>query len=148
MPVKKILWPTDFSGSAQKALPYVNSLTAKYDAEIHVLYVIEDLTVHKWYGEFEDDRVSKILEWEEKTASKRLKQVCEDYLNGCPLYVKHVAVGDPPTEILKLIDAETIDMVVMATRGAAGRFAFGSVAEKVVKHATVPVVTIPIAEAA
>ncbi len=32
MPVQKILWPTDFSERAQKALPYVNSLTRKYNA--------------------------------------------------------------------------------------------------------------------
>ena len=35
--VKKVLWPTDFSSSAQKALPYVTSLTMQYGAEIHVL---------------------------------------------------------------------------------------------------------------
>ncbi len=144
MPVQKILWPTDFSGSAAKALPYVTSLTRKYDAEIHVLYVIEDLTVHKWYGEFETDHVQKILQWENKTAAKRLESICQDHLEGCPLYVKHVAVGDPATEILRHIEEQKVDMVVMATRGEAGRFAFGSVTEKVVKHARVPVVTIPI----
>lgn len=143
MPVQKILWPTDFSGSAQKALTYVNSLTQKYEAEIHVLYVIEDLTVHKWYGEFEENHVDKILKWEEKTAQKRLESICQDYLKGCPLYIKHVAVGDPASEILRSIETIGADMVVMATRGAAGRFAFGSVAEKVVKHAKVPVVTVP-----
>ncbi|MFZ7125980.1 MAG: universal stress protein [Desulfobacterales bacterium] len=148
MPVKKILWPTDFSGSAQNALTYVNSLTRKYDAEIHVLYVIEDLTVHKWYGEFEDDHIEKILKWEEKTASKRLESLCQDYLKGCPRYIKHVAIGDPASEILALAEKENVDMIVMATRGAAGRFSFGSVTEKVVKHARVPVVTIPTKEAA
>ncbi|MEE9495794.1 MAG: universal stress protein, partial [Desulfobacterales bacterium] len=53
MEVKKILWPTDFSNSAEKALPYVTSLTQKYQAEIHVLYVIEDIAHHEsWYGDF------------------------------------------------------------------------------------------------
>jgi nucleotide-binding universal stress UspA family protein len=46
MDVKKILWPTDFSSIAEKALPHVKSLTEKYGAEIHVLYVIEDLAHH------------------------------------------------------------------------------------------------------
>jgi tRNA-Thr(GGU) m(6)t(6)A37 methyltransferase TsaA len=148
MPVKKILWPTDFSDRAEKALPYVNSLTQKYDAEIHVLYVIEDLTVHKWYGEFEPERVTRIREWEEKTARTRLEETCSTYLNGCPLYVKHVAVGDPANEILKFIEREGVDMVVMASRGAEGHFTFGSVAEKVVKNAPIPVVTIPVSAAA
>lgn len=144
MPVKKILWPTDFSDRAEKALPYVNSLTRKYDAEIHVLYVIEDLTVHKWYGEFEPEHIAKIREWEENTARKRLEETCSTYLDGCPLYIKHVAVGDPAQEILKCIEREGVDMVVMASRGAEGHFSFGSVAERVVKNSAVPVVTIPV----
>jgi nucleotide-binding universal stress UspA family protein len=52
-------------------------------------------------------------------------------------------VGDPAQEILKLVEKEHIDMVVMSTRGAKAHFRFGSVAEKVVKYATVPVVTVP-----
>jgi nucleotide-binding universal stress UspA family protein len=144
MEFKKILWPTDFSGSAEKALPYVRSLTEKYNTEIHVLYVIEDIAHHKsWYGDFEQAHIEKILKWEEKTATERLDQVCASYLEGCPLYIKHIAVGDPAREILKLVDKEKVDAVVMATRGAQSHFQFGSVAEKVVKNASVPVITIP-----
>jgi nucleotide-binding universal stress UspA family protein len=143
MPIKKILWPTDLSGRAQAALPYVTSLTERYTAEIHILFVIEDLTAHRWYGEFKSDHVDKILDWEKKTAEKRLSQICNNHLSGCPLYIRHVAVGDPAREILKLAQAEQMDMIVMASRGTEGHFAFGSVAEKVVKNATIPVVTIP-----
>jgi nucleotide-binding universal stress UspA family protein len=142
---KKILWPTDFSGNAEKALPYVQSLTEKYGTEVHVLYVIEDLANHPgWYGDFENERIKEIVAWEEKTAKKRLDQTCKNHLEGCPLYIKHVAVGDPAREILKLIDEEKVDMVVMATTGNKGNFRFGSVAEKVVKNSAVPVVTIPV----
>ncbi len=145
MEVKKLLWPTDFSGSAEKALPFVQSLTEKYGTEVHVLYVIEDIAHHAgWYGDFEKERLKEIMEWEEKTAKKRLDQTCKSHLEGCPLYVKHVAVGDPAKEILKLIDEEKVDMVVMASRGYKGNFRFGSVAEKVVKNSNVPVVTIPV----
>ena len=145
MEVKKVLWPTDFSSSAEKALPYVTDLTQKYGAEIHVLYVIEDIAHHEgWYGEFEKTHIDKLMEWVDKSAKKRLDQVCEKYLNSCPLYIKHIAVGDPAQEILKLINEEKVDLVVMASRGAQGNFRFGSVAEKVLKHSPVPVTTIPI----
>ncbi len=145
MEVKKVLWPTDFSGSAEKALPYVQSLTEKYGTEVHVVYVIEDLAHHDgWYGDFEKGRINEILEWEEKTAKKRLDQTCSNHLEGCPLYIKHVAIGDPAKEILKLIEKENVDMVVMASSGSQGNFRFGSVAEKVVKNSKVPVVTIPV----
>ncbi|MGD9280670.1 MAG: universal stress protein [Desulfobacterales bacterium] len=145
MEVTKVLWPTDFSNSAEKALPYVTSLTQKYQAEIHVLYVIEDIANHEsWYGDFDRSRVEKLMEWAEKSATKRLEQVCEKYLNSCPLYIKHIAIGDPAQEILKLIDKEKVDMVVMTSQGEKGHYRFGSVAEKVVKHAPVPVTVVPI----
>ena len=60
------------------------------------------------------------------------------------MYIKHVAVGDPTQEILKLIDKEEIDLVVMASHGSQGNFRFGSVTEKVLKNSPVPVTTIPI----
>jgi nucleotide-binding universal stress UspA family protein len=145
MEVKKVLWPTDFSSSAEKALPYVTDLTQKYGAEIHVLYVIEDIAHHEaWYGEFEKTHIDKLMEWADKSARKRLEQVCEKYLNSCPLYVKHIAVGDPAQEILKLIDEEKVDLVVLASHGAQGNFRFGSVTEKVLKNSPVPVTTIPV----
>lgn len=62
MTLQKILWPTDFSDRAKQALNYVKSLTRKYEAEIHVLYVIEDVLHHpEWYGDFEADHIEKIL---------------------------------------------------------------------------------------
>jgi nucleotide-binding universal stress UspA family protein len=84
------------------------------------------------------------MEHATRTATKRLGQICEKYLEGCPLYIKHVAVGDPATEILKLIQKEKVDQVVMASHGAKGNFRFGSVADKVLKHSPVPVTVIPV----
>ncbi len=143
--VKKVLWPTDFSSSAQKALPYVTSLTMQYGAEIHVLYVIEDIAHHgSWYGEFDKDHIDKLMQWANKSAKRRLDQICDKYLEGCPLYIKHIAVGDPAQEILKLIDKEKVDLVVMASKGEKGLFRFGSVTEKVLKNSPIPVTTIPV----
>ena len=145
MEVTKILWPTDFSANADKALDYVTSLSEKYQTEVHVLYVIDELGYHEpWYGEFDQPRINKIHEWEKKKAQERLDHICEKYLQNCPLYIKHIAIGNPAQEILKLVEKEKVDMVVMATHGRKGYFHFGSVAEKVLKNSPVPVVTIPI----
>jgi nucleotide-binding universal stress UspA family protein len=145
MEIKKILWPTDFSGIAETALPHVKSLASRYGAEIHVLYVIEDLAHHSgWYGDFESKRIEELMVHANKSATKRLAQICEKYLEGCPLYIKHVAVGDPAQEILKVIDQEKVDLVVMASHGEKDHFKFGSVAEKVLKNAPVPVTIIPV----
>ena len=145
MKIKKILWPTDFSSSAEKALDQVVSLTEKDQAERHVLYVIEDLAHHdEWYGAFEEDHARKVSDFSMKTAQQKLDQICEKYLDGCPLYIRHVAMGDPAVEILKLIEAEKIDLVVMASRGAKGQFPFGSVTDKIVRNSEIPVVTVPV----
>ncbi len=147
MEIKKILWPTDFSRRAEKALPQVKSLTEKYDAEIHVLYVIEDTAHHEpWYGVFDKEHAEQLMERAQKSANERLEQICSKYLEGCPMYIRHVDIGDPARKILEFIDKESVDMVVMASRGDKGDFPFGSVAEKVVKNSPVPVVTVPITE--
>jgi nucleotide-binding universal stress UspA family protein len=100
MEVKRVLWPTDFSSSAEKALPFVTDLTQKYQAEIHVLYVIEDIAHHEsWYGEFDKARVDKLMERANKVANERLGQICEKYLDGCPLYIKHF--GSVTEKVLK-----------------------------------------------
>lgn len=144
MEMKKVLWPTDLSDNAAVALPYVESLSNKYTTEVHVLYVIEELGYHEpWYGEFDKSHIDKIHQWEEGMAKKRLDQVCANHLKGCPLFIKHVAIGDPAQMILKYIEEQNPDMVVMATHGRKGHFAFGSVTDKVVKSSPVPVVTIP-----
>ncbi len=145
MKIKKILWPTDFSGNAEKAFPYVQSLTGKYGYEIHVVYVIQDIAHHgSWYGEFGKNHINDLMDWAHKSATKRLNQICDKYMDGCSLYVKHIAVGDPAEEILKLINKEQIDTVVMASSGEKGKFSFGSVTEKVLKNSPVPVTAVPI----
>lgn len=147
MTLQKILWPTDFSEQARQALEYIKSLTRRYEAEIHVLYVIEDTLRHpEWRGVSQGEHVDKMLAWHEMKARKRLDRICSDFLEDCPYFVRHIAVGDPAREILKLVQKEKINMVVMSTHDAKNHFHFGSVAEKVVKNAPVPVVTIPPAE--
>ena len=146
MEFKKILWPTDFSENAAKALPYVTSLSEKYGTEIHVLYVLEAWgQFGSWYGEYDDQKeIDRIQNWAKETAEKRLSELCENHLSGCPLYIRHIAVGEPSEEILKLIDQEKVDLVLMATHGGKARFDFGNVADRVVKNASVPVLTIPV----
>jgi nucleotide-binding universal stress UspA family protein len=144
MKINKILWPTDFSKNAEYALPYITSLIENYQAEIHILYVIEDIAHHEpLYGEFKQPHVDRLVEWEKETAVKRLDQICNKYLNECRMYIKHTALGDPAQKILEFIETEKMDMVVMSRKGREGHFSFGSVAEKVLKHSGVPVVIIP-----
>lgn len=141
---KKILWPTDFSGRAKHALKYVRALSETEEAEIHVLYVITDFAHHRGlYGNFEKAHREKIYEWEFKKAQERLDAICSQELMGCPLYIKHVAVGDPAVEILKTAQSEGIDLIVLATRGSRDELEKGRVVEKVVRESSTPVVIVP-----
>ena len=146
MKFKKVLWPTDFSENAALAIPYVKSLYDQYETEIHVLYVLEAWGEYgTWYGEYEDQKeIEKIQNWAEETAKKRLRELCESHLEGCPRYIRHIAVGEPVEEILKLVDQEKVDLIILASQGGRARFGFGSVSERVIKKATVPVLTIPV----
>ncbi len=145
MEIKRILWPTDFSGNSEKALPYLQSLTKQYAAQVHVLYVIQEIAhPESWYDNFGAGHIEALIKLSEKSARQQLDQVCQQYMEGCPLYAKHIAVGDPAQEILNFITAKKMDLVVMATRGEKGHFQFGSVCEKVMKNSPVPVITIPI----
>ncbi len=145
MRIQKILYPTDLSKNAAAALPHLTSLSEKYQAEIHVLHVLK--SYGEWgasYGEYDPADFEKMSRWEKEMAEKRLDEICSKFLDQCVLFVKHIAVGDAAEEILKLIEAEGIDMVVLTTKGSTGRFDFGSVADRVLRCSPVPVVTVPI----
>jgi len=144
MEIKRILWPTDLSGNSENALPFVVSMSRKFDSEIHILYVMEELAIHEpWYGVFEKTHIEKIHDWERQKAAERLDALCDEHLKGCPLFVRHISAGDPAEEILKLIGDAGIDLVTLARVGRGGRFKSGSVSEKVTRNAPVPVIIIP-----
>lgn len=149
--IKRILWPTDLSENSAQALPLVTSLSQKYGAEVHLLFVAEDISqVVNFYGQDHPGPVKEFRDWVIKKAQERMERLCQSELGGCPLYQKSIVVGDPAQEILRYVDEEKIDLVVMATHGHGwsthqhrpGQVPFGSVSEEVVKHSPVPVLTV------
>jgi len=144
MEIKKILWPTDFSKAASIAEEYVQTLTRKLEAEIHLLHVAEDLSryEHYWGSGPDTKHINELHEYAMKVANERLEDLCRNKLTGCPRYKIHVVHGDPAEEILKVAKEIGADLVVMATHGMRSTFPFGSVAEKVVKNSPIPVMTI------
>ena len=65
MDVQRILWPTDFSENAAQALPVVTSLAQKYQAEVHILYVLKDYPAFgASYGDYDPADIEKMQEWE------------------------------------------------------------------------------------
>lgn len=145
MKIERILWPTDFSENASQALPLVTSLAQQYGAEIHILYVMKDYPafgVH--YGDYDPKERETMQQMEKELADKRLDDICTKFLNACPLYFRHVSVGEPANVILKFVQENDIDLVVITSRGSESHFDFGSVADRVIKCTTVPIITVPV----
>jgi len=142
--IKKILFPIDFTENSSKILPFVLSMSEKYDSMIYLLHVVEDLS--KWgvgsfvphlpLDSFKNDAI--------EGAKKAMNKVCDQQLEGCPNFQRMVVYGDPASEILQTIESEGIDMVIMGTHGRKGleHTIFGSVAENVVKRSSVPVLVV------
>ena len=141
--IDKILFPSELREYSLKILPYVLSMSEKYNSTIYLLHVIDDIS--KWGG-FYLPHISLDLYKKEaiEAAEKFMDKICDDQMKGCPNFERKICSGDPATEILKTIDAEAIDLVVMGTHGYKGleRAIFGSVARKVVKNSPIPVLTI------
>jgi nucleotide-binding universal stress UspA family protein len=141
--IEKILFPTELRDYSLKILPYVISMSEKYNSTIYLLHVIEDLS--KWGG-FYIPHISLDLYQKEAMAAgeKFMDKVCRQQMQGCPNFERRICSGDADVEILKTIESEDIDLVIMGTHGYKGleHAIFGSVAEKVLKKSPVPVLTI------
>ncbi len=140
---KRILCPVDFSEISSSIVPYVKSLAEKYDADVHVLFVAR---LFKYFENIYVPAVS-IRSFEDnlcKGARKRLDEFVQEHLKEMPNVTAEVIPGDPSQEIIKYIENEGIDLVVIGTHGRKGldHIVFGSVAEHVVKNSPVPVVSV------
>jgi nucleotide-binding universal stress UspA family protein len=142
--IKKILFPIDFTENSSKILPFVLSMSEKYNSMIYLLHVVEDLS--KWgVGSFVPHLpLDSFKKDAMEGAKKAMDKVCDQQLESCPNFQRMIVYGDPSLEILKKIESEGIDLVVMGTHGRKGleHTIFGSVAENVVKRSGVPVLVI------
>jgi nucleotide-binding universal stress UspA family protein len=141
--IKKILFPLDLTENSSKILPYVLSLSEKYNSLVYLFHVVQDL--NRWGKLYvPHPSMDKFQEEANEAAMKAMDTVCENQLQSCPNFQKMVVSGDAADEILKVIESEGIDLLIMGTHGRKGleQVIFGSVAEKVVKKSPVPVLTI------
>jgi nucleotide-binding universal stress UspA family protein len=144
LPIKKILWPTDFSKSSYGALKAAEELAQNFAAELVVLHVVPPIPVMPTGGSLEGVfSASYPLEMESQ-AREALGKVVEQNISGKTKTEALVVHGNVAGEIVNVAKRENVDIIVMATHGATGwqRFVFGSVAEKVIRMAHCPVLSI------
>ncbi|MDR5656998.1 universal stress protein [Halodesulfurarchaeum sp. HSR-GB] len=136
-PYERILLPTDGSEAARRAARHGLSLAASIDASVHVLAAVpENVPERSLLG---DEAVGEAAATE---AVEAVLDVAESMDVAEPK--THVAHGDPVERIRETIDEHAIHAVVMGTTGRRGtdRILLGSVAERTVRTAPVPVITI------
>jgi len=141
--LKHILVATDFSESAAVALAYGRDLARTFNARLHVLHAVEDVML-RYSPEvgFASPDLQKNLEAAAKRDLEKL--ITEDdrqTLTVVPVIRTAVNIA---AEIVDYAKANAIDLIITGThgRGAVKHFLMGSVAERVVRTAQCPVLTV------
>ncbi len=132
-PFSRILFPTDFSKTAGKALARAVALTEDMDAELFVLHVVDDslITTH-----VEDERTIILKELRRHALDEMKKQLPAELLQNFET-IGAVKRGEPGKQICAFAEANHCDLIVMGSHGRTGieRALMGSVADKVVRRA-------------
>jgi nucleotide-binding universal stress UspA family protein len=144
---RKMLWPTDFSEASRRALPVVNGLANLFSATVDVLHVLSPssaLATMAGPGAVATTEYSKSLE---ERARLTIRDIVEREISNQITAKATTLTGSAAHEIVRFAEANNIDLIVIATHGETGlsRLLFGSVAERVVRCATCPVLTVPAA---
>jgi universal stress protein A len=150
MEIHRILAPTDFSEYSKQAVAYAHELAQRFRATLMLLHVVE---LPPYPLEWLPPRRlgGTLLGDLEQQATSDLAQVLPDAQGAAVAVTRRVVVGIPYRKIVEVAEAENVDLIVMATHGRTGlsHLIMGSVAERVVRTAPCPVLTIrPIGETA
>ncbi|MFP4228655.1 MAG: universal stress protein [Salinivenus sp.] len=140
--LQNVLAPIDFSTASREALIMADEMAGTFGARLHLLFVAEERTVPT----FSDTGlpglgVVKMDPNIVENADAALRHLNERRGGRAPEVAYHVEEGRVASTITGLADTESVDMIVMATRGRQGvdRFLLGSTTERVVRSAPCPV---------
>ena len=143
--IKKILCPTDFSENSEYALKYALALATLTQADLQLFHVVEPITYPQSTEFFEPvlDEVELMMKME--TA---FQQQLEDQVTTLkaqyPKIKGKLVTGNTFLEIIQAARDDDVDIIVMGTHGRTGlaHVLIGSVAERVVREAPCPVLTV------
>jgi nucleotide-binding universal stress UspA family protein len=137
----RILLPTDGDPRTERAVEHALDLAGQYGADLHVLSVVDDAALVSENAAV----VAEALEQEGRNAVEDIAERAEAAGVAATGTVQH---GRPHRTILDYTESNDVDLVVMGTHGRQGldRYLLGSVAERVVRLSTVPVLTVRMSE--
>jgi len=143
--IRRILCPTDFSETSRHALNHAAALARWYKASITLLYA-HSPTVIAAYAPGVPLLPGAVLTAQDREATvQNLHDLAKEEVGDGVRIDCQFRDGDATTEILQAADALSADLLVLGTHGRSGieRLAMGSVAEKVLRRASCPVMTVP-----
>jgi nucleotide-binding universal stress UspA family protein len=142
--LKNVLVATDFSEPSAVALTYGREFARAFGATLHVVHVVQDFAAGAG-AEFYAGSLPEMQRSLEATAKRQMDAILSDE-DRSALHVRPVlrAWTNPAEAIVEYADEAAIDLIVMGThgRGAFTHFIMGSVAERVVRTACCPVLTV------
>jgi len=143
MPPKLILAPIDFSDASRAAVDVAADMASRFGAELLLVYVVPAIPdLPKDVSIFKEGEYDKSLENKD---AQRLKDLAGTVANKNVKVRTELGSGnDVGMELIRIAENEHADLIVIATHGMTGwrEFAFGTVAEKVVKQADCPVLVL------
>lgn len=136
-----VLVPTDGSKGTNRAVEHALSISEKYDATAHVLYVVNTSAYSTLPADSNWESITAALEDEGEEATGEIASQLQDA--GVEVET-NVEEGVPHKTILSYADEKDVDLIVMGTHGKTGldRLLLGSVTEKVVRASERPVLTV------
>lgn len=140
--IRKVLVPTDFSDCSEAAVKYGRDLAAAFGASLHLLHVVQDPYTQPWAAEaFPAPLGDLLVQWEQQARKRMTDSVPEAERERLTIATQ---IGSPFMEIVRYAQDEQVDLIVIGThgRGPLGHMLLGSVAEKVVRKAPCPVLTV------
>ncbi len=146
--ISTILVATDFSPASSGALDYARLLALKLGASLRLIHVVDDPIIAAAWSEVYAFDTSELRERLRQTAETELARLAAQ-ITDVPVTTE-VIVGSPARAITGRTAEPDIDLVVMGTHGRSGmsHLLLGSVAERVVRSARCPVLTVREARAA
>ena len=138
-----ILFANDFSEGSDYAFDYALSLAKQFSSKLLIVHVInEPVDLRGFYvPHISFENLEKEIA---DGAEKMMTRFCSEHLTEFKNFERHVITGVPYEEIVKKGDESGADLIIMGTHGRKGvdHLLFGSTAERVVRNAHCPVMTV------
>lgn len=142
-PFEKILFAHDFSENSDHAFEFAYTLARNFNARLLIIHVInEPVDLRGFYvPHISFEKLEKEIE---EGAEKMMEKFCRTRMTNYSNYDTFIVAGVPYEEILRKAEEEQVSLIVLGTQGRSGidHFLFGSTAERVVRKAKCPVMTV------